>query len=163
MIKMLSLTKLLQQAGFENIQTYLQSGNVLFNSDMPDRREVSILIEKRIKTELDLDVPVLVFGEKELIAAKDNNPYADGTKDESALYVTFLESRADETLIEKIEKEKYLPDEFSVEADLVYLYCPAGYGKTKLNNNFFENKLKLTATTRNWNTVCKLVELAATI
>jgi uncharacterized protein (DUF1697 family) len=44
--------------------------------------------------------------------------------------------------------------------DRIYLYCPGGYGKTKLSNNYFENKLKVEATTRNWKTLLKLNEIA---
>ncbi len=59
--------------------------------------------------------------------------------------------------MDKIKKGTYDPDEFIFDGNNVYLFCPNGYGNTKLNNNFFENKLKITATTRNWKTVNELV------
>lgn len=161
MIKMPLLVKAMEKAGFDDIQTYLQSGNVLFTSELLDPEQIAEKIETGIKTDFDLDVPVLVLTEEQLSTTRANNPYADGEKDETKLHVTFLQTRADKDLVDKIETGKYLPDEFTVESEIVYLYCPTGYGKTKLNNNFFEIKLKQIATTRNWNTVCKLVELAA--
>ena len=51
-------------------------------------------------------------------------------------------------------------DEFQLIENAIYLYCPNGYGNTKLNNNLFEKKLKIATTTRNWNTISKLVELS---
>jgi uncharacterized protein (DUF1697 family) len=161
MIKMPLLAKAMEKAGFENIQTYLQSGNVIFTSELRDTIQIAGRISDSIKAEFDMDVPVFVLTEQQLVAARDNNPYADGERDETKLHITFLQSKAVNELAGKIEKEKCLPDEFRIESDLIYLYCPTGYGKTKLNNNFFESKLKQIATTRNWNTVCKLVELAA--
>jgi len=62
--------------------------------------------------------------------------------------------------LNKIDASKYLPDEFSVRENAIYLYCPSGYGQTKLTNNFWESKLKLPATTRNWKTLEKLIDLA---
>lgn len=89
-----------------------------------------------------------------------SNPFLKqkGT-DIERLFVTFLADTPNKTEKDKIEKLDYSPDNFIMNGKEIYLYCPNGYGRTKLNNNFFENKLKVTATTRNWNTVNKLVEM----
>jgi uncharacterized protein (DUF1697 family) len=74
--------------------------------------------------------------------------------------VTFLEKEPAPDLIDKINPFDFLPDRFIFYNREIYLNCASGYGTTKLSNTFFENKLKVKATTRNWNTVKKLLELA---
>jgi len=65
--------------------------------------------------------------------------------------------------LEKLKGIDYSPEEFVLKGNIIYLYSPQGYGKAKMNNNFFENKLKVTATTRNWKTVNKLLEMAKSL
>jgi uncharacterized protein (DUF1697 family) len=90
-----------------------------------------------------------------------NNPFlSEKNIDESKLHVTFLGEFPSKEQIKKTETLNYEPDRFNIAGKEIYLYCPNGYGRTKLNNNFFENKLNVMATTRNWNTVKKLVEMA---
>ncbi len=74
---------------------------------------------------------------------------------------TFLAENPPQANVESIKHIDYSPDKFIITGKEIYLYCPNGYGITKLSNNFFENKLKVKATTRNWKTVNKFVELAA--
>jgi uncharacterized protein (DUF1697 family) len=79
---------------------------------------------------------------------------------EKRLYVTFLSEIPAKKNIESIKSFDFSPDQFLIIGKEVYLCVPNGYGETKLSNNFFEKKLKVNATTRNWNTVRKLLELA---
>jgi uncharacterized protein (DUF1697 family) len=76
------------------------------------------------------------------------------------MHLTFLSTQPEKELVEKISEGNYLPDEFLINGKTIYLYCPNGYGRTKLTNSFFENKLKLIATTRNIKTVRELLFLA---
>ena len=94
--------------------------------------------------------------------AVTNNPFIgqDGI-DIEKLHITFLASVPDTASLEKISQYDYPPDKFIILQKEVYLYCPGGYGNTKLSNTFFENKLKTTATTRNWKTVNTLAELGS--
>jgi uncharacterized protein (DUF1697 family) len=79
------------------------------------------------------------------------------------MHVSFLSGDPGKAAIANIDPSQYLSDEFSWKGRSVYLYCPGGYGNTKLNNGFFEKKLKLTATTRNWKTVNELIRMAEDI
>ena len=91
---------------------------------------------------------------------RNENPFIKTEAiDETKLHVTFLTQVPEKSNVDKIDVGKYAPDEFFVDGKVIYLICPGGYGNTKLTNNFFESKLKMTATTRNWNTVNKLVEM----
>ena len=77
----------------------------------------------------------------------------------SKLHITFLAELPDEVRFQSIANGNYLPDEFSVIGQTIYLLCPNGYGNSKLSNSFFENKLKVRATTRNLRTITELVRI----
>ena len=102
------------------------------------------------------DVPTLVLTSDYIENVLENNPWKKET-DTAKLYFTFLVEEPIQENIVKIKKEKYLPDEFSINKKVIYVNVPNGYGRTKLNNNFFENKLKVQATTRNWKTLNKIL------
>jgi uncharacterized protein (DUF1697 family) len=91
------------------------------------------------------------------------NPFLKQSKiDIEKLHITFLAEIPEQENVESIRNINYSPDKFIIIDKEVYLYCPNGYGITKLSNNFFEQKLKIKATTRNWRTVNKLFEMATT-
>ena len=91
-----------------------------------------------------------------------SNPFVNiQNLDISKLYVSFLENTPNIEDIQIISEIQSDVDKFIVDGKVVYVFCPNGYGKTKLNNTFFEKKLKTSATTRNWKTVTKLIELAS--
>jgi uncharacterized protein (DUF1697 family) len=80
--------------------------------------------------------------------------------DPRKLHVTFLSPEPGLSNVHALNGIHYPPDEFILKGKEIYLHCPDGYGRSKLNNNFFEKKLKVTATTRNWRTVNELIKLA---
>ena len=102
----------------------------------------------------------LVIKQDNLKQISLNNPFLQATEtDISKLHVTFLNELPSKENLEKLNSANAGNDKFEIINDVVYLHCPDGYGNTKLNNTFFENKLKVRATTRNWNTVIKLSKL----
>ncbi len=162
-IKMSELIELYSDLHFRNCKTYIQSGNVVFQFEKTNWLELAKLIETSILQRFQLNVPVIIFDKPELIEISNNNPFLiDRQEDTSKLHVTFLEKKPEINAINKINKSQYLPDEFEIINSTIYLFCPNGYGKTKLTNQFFENKLLTRASTRNWNTVIKLVEIINT-
>ena len=91
----------------------------------------------------------------------ENNPFINQKgADPEKLHVTFLSEIPQESLVRNLPLPAYNSDEFMIYDRDVYLFCPKGYGKTKLSNTFFEKKLSVTATTRNWKTVNALYEIA---
>lgn len=161
MIKMPALKAMFEDLGLDHVQTYIQSGNILFHHAKPDDQGLGNMIHEGILKTFGFEVPVIVLSETEMNKVLDQNPFAgDIDKDVSKLHVTFLSEIPERDLIDKIEAAKYLPDEFILKEKSIYLYCPTGYGQTKLHNNFFESKFKVAATTRNWKTVNELVRLA---
>ncbi len=159
-IKMTELVKTFESMGFQDVKTYIQSGNVVFKAESLNRIKLEAQIHSQISEDFGLDVPVLVLESMVLEEIRNENPFVERDDiDLTKLHVTFLEIEPDKVKVAAINPEKYLPDEFMVKGKTVYLHCPVAYGTTKLNNGFFENKLKVKATTRNWNTVNKLVEM----
>lgn len=163
-IKMDVLKQLYVQLGYLNVQTYIQSGNVIFQTMDSDATDVEKKIEKQILKVTDLEVPVLVLKLEEMKQTVENNPFTlDSTKNTASFHVTFLSAIPDTTSVEKLRSTNYGADQFEQLNKVIYVYCPTGYGTTKLTNTFLENKLKVTATSRNWKTVNELVRLAGLI
>lgn len=151
-LPMQDLRDALNGLGFENVQTYIQSGNIVLGSKN-DKEHIAKEIKKAIKDTFTYEVPVLVKTITAWEKAIANNPYK--TVDPKQQHFTFLSEKTSITEIAINAKD----DEFTIIEDVVYVNAVGGYGKTKLNNNFFEKKLKVTATTRNLKTTMKLLEL----
>ena len=159
-IKMDALRTLYIDLGFTEVQSYIQSGNVIFRSDRINSKLIEISISSEIKKSFGIEVYVSVIEMEKFRNILKNNPFrGDTTKDPVFLHITFLSEKPDKTLIDKISSGNYSPDEYYFGEKVIYLYCPSSYGNTKLNNTFFETKLKLTATTRNLKTSNELLTM----
>jgi uncharacterized protein (DUF1697 family) len=161
MIKMADLTALFKGFGFADVLTYLQSGNVVFSNNKGlNESELSDLITTRIKKKLGFDVPVLFRTQTEIESILTNNNFINKEKSDSdRLYVTMLEEHPEKSKIDSLMLSDFSPERFEISGREVYLFCPDGYGRAKLNNNFFEKKLGITATTRNWNTIKAVADM----
>jgi uncharacterized protein (DUF1697 family) len=159
-LAMNDLEALFVALGHTSVVTYIQSGNVVFHSR--SSRAVSVVqgIEDRLARDLGLQVAVLLRTKDELGDVARSNPFVRTGADPACLHVTFLAEVPDPGLVRTVETFDGAPDELRVRGRDVFVHCPTGYGNTKLNNGFLERKLHATATTRNWKTVTKLVELA---
>ncbi len=161
LIKMDALRQLCTNLGFQKVHTYIQSGNIIFQYKKTNPQILEKKIANAITEKFAFDVPVLVKEFDEFKQIVTSNPFvADKTKDVTHLHITFLASKPDLVHVNKMNDVQYLPDEFHLHNNAVYLYCPNGYSNTKLTNGFLENKLKTTATTRNWKTTNELINLA---
>lgn len=159
-ILMKDLTLLLEKNGFENVLTYIQSGNVLFETSIKSSIEIEKKISGLILKKYKFEVEVLVIDEKYLITVIAKNPFPKRPDfDEKKMYVTFLKEKPTKDKLAELSKITSNADQWEYENLQLYFYCPDGYGKTKFSNNLVENKLKLIATTRNWNTVNELFRM----
>ena len=139
-LKMDELKAMYKSLGFTNITTYIQSGNVVFESKAIDN--LAQLIEDKIKQSFQLDVPVIIRTKEELSSTFTQNPFLSEKDIEmEKLHVTYLSETPQQENLIKIASNNYEPDRFIIKNKKVYVYCPNGYGKTKLNNTFFEKKL----------------------
>jgi len=163
-IKMVDLKVMFENIGFNSVITYIQSGNVIFESNKMDTKEISDTIENGIRAHFGYDVPVFIIAPKTLLMIYNNNPYTYLIEQEKLegkkMYFTLLSGRPDISKVTEISKFCSEGEDFTITDKAVYFYAANGYGKTKLNNNFFEKKLNCTATTRNLKTVMKLLELS---
>jgi len=156
-LKMDNLKVSLSELKLENIVTYIQSGNVVFSSVEP-AANLESLIQQKILKDFGYEVPVQVKSLETVEKAFKEHPFSLMTEDLSLLHITFLGHTPDQKRIQNLQEMKFT-DQFEIRNDAVYLYCPNGYGRTKLNNTFLEKLLAVQATTRNMKTVKKLIEL----
>ena len=159
-IKMAELRDSLAGAGLENVRTYIQSGNIAFDSKM-NSSKLEALIHDTIENDFGFDVPVLVREQKYFQDVMAKSPYCKAGKpkfDISELHVTLLSKKPSAKAVRELAEHKFT-DQYEIVGDVVYLRLLGAYHKTKLNNNFLEKKLGISATSRNWKTVCKLVEM----
>jgi uncharacterized protein (DUF1697 family) len=160
-ILMTDLKVLYEALGFTDVVTYIQSGNVIFKGKKETDSKIAEKIETAMQKKYKFEVPVIIRSFEEIEKVLSSNPFLKKkSTDVERLHVTFLEESPSKENLEAVRKYDFSPDEFIVDGKEVYLHAPGGYGNTKLSNTFFENKLKVKATTRNWKTVNKLAELA---
>jgi uncharacterized protein (DUF1697 family) len=177
-IRMSELIRLYETLNLFNVVTYIQSGNVIF--DCEDKNPVSLAksIEAEIAQSCGISVKVFLTDKKHFKQIIDNNPFICQRKEDTEkLHVTFLSDAPaeqglrnlpasggdcfdQEQLAMTLDSKAGNADEFSVHDKEIYLFCPNGYGRTKYSNSFFEKKLRVSATTRNWKTVNALYEIA---
>ncbi|MBL4624122.1 MAG: DUF1697 domain-containing protein [Flavobacteriales bacterium] len=161
-ILMADLKPLYEVLGFSNVNSYIQSGNIIFDSNTKEsQKELGQKIEQVINKAYGFDVPVIIRTVQEIEDAIAVNPYLKKQEvDIERLHLTYL---ADIPSLEKLAQLKdidFSPDKFEIIGNDVFIYCSGKYSDSKLTNKFFESKLKITATTRNWKTVNKLIEIA---
>jgi uncharacterized protein (DUF1697 family) len=157
-VPMAELRELLTKSGLENVQTYIQSGNVIFHSNEADKRFLEQVIHNAIKTYFGFEVPVLVRTGAELKVIFDNCPFPEEKKVKS--YFTMLSEIPDQDLVTEASQKIYPNEEYVILKDCIYFFCANGYGNAKFNLNFFEKKLKVNATSRNFKTMVKLLSLS---
>lgn len=159
-IAMQDLRQLVAGLGHSEVATYIQSGNVIFRSSASSTTDLAGELEARIGRDLGQEVTVVVRSHEDLVRVVGGNPFTALGADPASLHVTFLAREPDPGLLAELDMGEVAPDEFEVRGREIYLRCPLGYGQTKLNPALWERRLKVRTTTRNWNTVRKLLEMA---
>src|SRR5690625_3429536 len=159
-VKMEALRKSYETLGFQHVVTYVQSGTVSFSTEKDTADTRTEAITDQIEKDFGFHVPVIVMSSEKLKHIVDNNPFAkDNEKENAFLHITFLASKPKDVDLEGITEEARQGEEISVTEDAVYHYCPCGYGRTRLNNNFLEKRPQVRATTINWKTTNRLLEM----
>jgi uncharacterized protein (DUF1697 family) len=143
-----------------NVRSYVQSGNIVFDSIEPEAVTLAGRIEAHIERSFGFAVLVFVRGVPDFQRVLAANPFLKANADPGKLHVTFLYSPPSQAALSSLSRPAAGDDQFSTGEQAVYLFCPNGYGKTRFSNDFFERKLNVPATTRNWNTVNALFQLS---
>ncbi len=160
-IRMADLTALYESLSLRNVNTYVQSGNVVFDSKMRSASKIAASIEEHLKARFGFDVTVLVRTPGELASIIEGNPFsAQAAKDPAKVSVMFLASRPTGAMFKSLDDTDTGSDEFFVGEREIYLHFPDGAARSKLNNTFFERKLKMPTTARNWRTVRAVYDMA---
>jgi len=161
-IKMADLTRLYERIELESVTAYIQSGNIIFSSESTNSSDLKSRIEVAIEEHYGFHVPVDIRTHRELKEIVNNCPFkeAECLENYTKVLVSFLLSMPSE--VDQLELLSLVkpPEKLVVQGKSVFLFCPDGYGKSKLSNTFLEKKLGVSATTRNWKTVLKLYELS---
>jgi len=160
MIKMEALKTTLEAAGFQNVQTYIQSGNVFVDTDEENAAAVGFKIKQEIFKAFGHEVPVVVIGKTDLEACLKNNPFLnEAALDIKKLYVAFISTTLKSDSMNDLKMSQVKPDEASIDGSRIYIKYAVGAGKTRFDQKYIEKKLNVTATIRNWNTVTQLLKM----
>jgi uncharacterized protein (DUF1697 family) len=154
-IKMTDLAALFVKLGLMDAETYIQSGNVIFSDTGGiSTNALSITIEKAILESFSYDIPVMIRTNKELHDLFSSNPFLEESNfDPAKMAVIFLHDTPSDSQIQKVANIDYPPDKFRIIGKDIFIYCPNGFGRTKIYTNFFERKMGVTGTGRNWKTI----------
>lgn len=160
MMKMEALKSMLEKAGFQNVETYIQSGNVFVDSEEENAASVGFKIKQEIFKEFGHDVPAVVISQEDLNSSLKNNPFLkEKDVDTKKLYVAFLSNTLRSESITDLKISQFKPDEAIIDGNKIFIKYAVGAGKTRLDQKYIEKKLNLTATIRNWNTVTQLSKM----
>jgi len=156
-LPMKDLVNILEDMGYEDIKTYIQSGNVVFQSKKKKTNKTATEISSRILESHGFEPKVLLLEISELQEAIENCPF--DTDYGKALHFYFLDSQPQNPDQDGLTAIKSKSEEFKLHKNIFYLYAPDGIGRSKLAAKV-ERFLRVPATARNWNTVQKLISMA---
>lgn len=162
-LPMAELRTLMSGLGYDSVQTYLQSGQAVFTAADADADSLAAELTGAIEERFGFPVDVLVRDHAYLKAVEAACPFPAAELTAKQLHVTYLSAPVTAERYADIDPAAHLPEEFRLGDRALYLYAPDGLGRSKLAEALARPRIHkgLTATTRNWNTVVKLVELTA--
>jgi len=149
----------LEEAGFEDVATYVQSGNVVLTS-RDSAAKVTRACERLIEKEFGLDISVVVRTRSQLAQVVKRNPLGKVAKNPKRYQVSFLEKKPSAAVIRKLEEAAAPGERVVADGREIYAWHPEGVARSKLWAALAGKGLGVTATARNWTTVTKLLELA---
>ncbi|WP_030681601.1 DUF1697 domain-containing protein [Streptomyces cellulosae] len=160
-VPMADLRALMEGLGHDNVRTYLQSGQATFAGDHGDEDSLAAELREAIEKRFGFVVDVIVRDHAYLKAVADACPFPAAELEAKQLHVTYFSAPVDEERFAEIDRAAYLPEEFRLGDRALYLYAPDGLGRSKLAEHLSKPRLNkgVIATSRNWNTVVKLVEM----
>lgn len=160
MMKMEALKAMLENIGFTNVRTYLQSGNVFVDTPEESASKVGFMIKQEIFKVFGHEVPTIVITKEDLELCFKNSPYLkEKDIDTKKLYVAFVSTALKSENINDLKISQFKPDEASIDGNRIFIKYAVGAGKTRLEGKYIEKKLNVIVTMRNWNTVTNLLKM----
>lgn len=162
LIKMTELKTLLENCGFNHVTTYIQSGNVVFSSDETDVVKLQNKAKEAILNTFGFDVDVQIIEATKFKKITGLHSFLKGNEDQlKSIYYILLAEKPSNNLVKELNELRQEVEFFNITDEVIYCFYPNGYGNAKWHNVFFEKKLKVSCTTRNYNTMQKLLELSS--
>jgi uncharacterized protein (DUF1697 family) len=158
-LAMKDLVAMFDDVGCRHIQTYIQSGNVVFEANDSLAKRIPLLISDAIEDRFGYRVPLVLRTAAELHDVVNRNPFLKAGIETKTLHVAFLSDQSQDANVASLDPDRSPPDEFVVCGREIYLHCPKGYARTKLTTSYFDSRLGTTTTVRNWRTVLKVIEM----
>ncbi|WNM30999.1 DUF1697 domain-containing protein [Streptomyces sp. Li-HN-5-11] len=162
-VPMAELRALMGGLGHDGVRTYLQSGQAVFTAGHGDEESLAAELAQAIEKRFGFPVDVIVRDHAYLRAVAEACPFPAAELEARQLHLTYYSAPADEARFADIDQAAFLPEEFRLGDRALYLYAPDGLGRSKLAEQLSRRRLAkgVIATSRNWNTVVKLVEMTA--
>lgn len=158
-LPMKDLVAAIERVGGRDVRTYIQSGNAVFESSRSDRARLSGQLATEIDDSHGFKPQVLILGREDIVHAIERNPFPDAESEPKSLHLGFLASVPRHPNLEKLEAIRIPSERFQLLGAVFYLHAPDGVGRSRLAAAS-ERLLGVAMTARNWNTVCKMRELA---
>ncbi|MGT2949665.1 DUF1697 domain-containing protein [Streptococcus devriesei] len=155
--KMAYLREILEMAGLQSVETYIQSGNIVCETDLADK-DIKNLVHDTILEKIGADLSVIVKNSEQLIRAAQENPFDDGY-DSSRVHLAFTNDALPSEKIAQLLEQDFGDELFAASSECLYLYLPRDAEKKRLNTNFLEKKLGITATMRKLEVFWKLSQM----
>lgn len=156
-VPMIELRKALEIVGFTNVRTYIQSGNVVLQSNS-DPSSIQKQVHDVIAQEIGANISVIARTPEQIKRILECNPFR--LEDSVRTYFSMLEFPPAESLVKELQYITFAPDTVAIIDNTIYTLYATRHSDSKFNNNFFERKLKVVATTRNFNTLSHLLEMS---
>jgi uncharacterized protein (DUF1697 family) len=159
-LPMKALAALCEAQGCTSVKTYIQSGNIVFNAAAKSAANFPRLLKAQIKKDFGFETTVILRTAEELRGVTENNPYLKPGVDTKFLHVTFLADEPNLTDVVKLNPLCAEGEAFSLRGKELFMYLPNGMGRSKMATYAFDKVLRTVGSTRNWQTVNKLLALA---
>lgn len=159
MLPMKALKALLEKTGCTGVETYIQSGNVIFRSAVSDPSRLATQLAAAVAGSHGFEPRVIVLTRSELAKAAANNPYEEADANPTSVHLLFLADRPKSPDLKALEALRAKSERFALKGKVFYVHAPDGFGTSKLAARA-ERLLGVEATARNWRTVTTLIELA---
>lgn len=155
--KMSYLVQILEEAGLNKVKTYIQSGNIIFETDLSDK-EVAQLIHDTIKSKIGADLAVIIKEPKQFEVTVAENPF-DDSYDSSRIHLVFTNDEINRLKLDQLLSQDFGNEELHAGSQCLYMYLPRDTKKKRLNTNYLEKQLGIVATMRKLSVVSRLSEM----
>ncbi|HEX4228112.1 MAG TPA: DUF1697 domain-containing protein [Bryobacteraceae bacterium] len=155
-LPMKELAVIFTASGCRDVQTYIQSGNVVFNAPAKIAAQASVTIARKVRDRFGFEVPIVMRTAEEVGAVLSANPFLAQGAAENTLHVSFLADLPAPSNVQQLDPNRSVGDMFVVVGREIYMQLPNGMARTKLTSQYFDSRLKTVGTVRNWRTVQQL-------